>query len=144
MKIVDLTKEHKQLYFWCLEDWSDEMKQSGSHKANWFEKMKDKGLGVKLALDDEGEVGGMIQYLPIEHTFIEGKELYFITCTWVHGYDKGRGCHAGAPLLLRGRGIEKARKYCQAKAFTADCNQCQVPWRGGEVGIRNSKAIYKK
>jgi GNAT superfamily N-acetyltransferase len=53
--------------------------------------MKDKGLRVKLALDDNGEVGGMIQYIPVEHSFVEGKDLYFINCVWVHGHKEGRG-----------------------------------------------------
>ena len=66
MKIIVLTEEHKKLYFVCLEDWSDEIKEAGDHKENWYIKMKDKGLCVKLALDDNGEVGGMIQYVPIE------------------------------------------------------------------------------
>jgi GNAT superfamily N-acetyltransferase len=91
MKIIDLTEEHKQLYFECLEDWSDEIKEAGSHKACWYAKMKDKGLGVKLALDDQDTVGGMIQYVPIEYSPAEGKNLYFIPCIWVHGYKKGRG-----------------------------------------------------
>lgn len=46
---------------------------------------------MKLALDDEGNVGGMIQYMPIEHSIVEGKDLYFIYCIWVHGHKKGRG-----------------------------------------------------
>ena len=53
--------------------------------------MKDRGLRVKLSVDDRGEVGGMIQYIPIEHSFAKGKELYFINCIWVHGYKEGRG-----------------------------------------------------
>jgi len=53
--------------------------------------MEGRGLRVKLALDDMGTVGGMIQYAPIEHAFVEGKDLYFIYCIWVHGYKKGRG-----------------------------------------------------
>jgi GNAT superfamily N-acetyltransferase len=91
MKIIDLTEEYKKLYFVCLEDWSDEIKEAGDHKENWYLKMKDKGLGVKLALDDNNEVGGMIQYVPIEYSPAEGKDLYFINCIWVHGYKKGRG-----------------------------------------------------
>ncbi len=91
MQIVDLTDDRKELYFFCLEDWSDEMKEAGDHKRVWYEKMKDQGLGVKLALDDTGEVGGMIQYAPIEHTFVEGQDLHLIYCIWVHGYKKGRG-----------------------------------------------------
>ncbi len=91
MKIIDLIDDHKQLYFVCLEDWSEEIKEAGNHKEEWYKKMRDKGLGVKLAVDENGEVGGMIQYVPIEHSFVEGNDLYFIKCIWVHGYKKGRG-----------------------------------------------------
>jgi len=91
MKIIDLSDEYKQLYFVCLEDWSEEIKEAGNHKEVWYNKMKDKGLRVKLALDDNGEVGGMIQYVPIEYSFSEGNDLYFINCIWVHGYKEGRG-----------------------------------------------------
>lgn len=91
MKIIDLAEEHQQLYFCCLEDWSDEIKEGGSHKEAWFSKMKDKGLSVKLAVDDAGEIGGMIQYLPIEQSFVDGRDLYFINCIWVHGHKQGRG-----------------------------------------------------
>lgn len=91
MKIVDLTDEYKDLYFVCLEDWSDEMEEAGDKKRLWYDKMEGRGLRVKLALDDAGTIGGMIQYAPIEHAFVEGKDLYFIYCIWVHGYKKGRG-----------------------------------------------------
>jgi len=91
MKVIDLTEDYEQLYFVCLEDWCEEMKEAGDHKEVWYNKMKDKGLRVKLAVDDKGEVGGMIQYIPTEHSFVEGKELYLINCIWVHGYKKGRG-----------------------------------------------------
>ena len=91
MTIIDLTDEHKSLYFVCLEDWSDEMTEAGNHKERWYDLIKDRGLRVKLALDDNGVVGGMIQYLPAEHSFIEGNGLYFIPCIWVHGHKQGRG-----------------------------------------------------
>lgn len=91
MKIIDLTDELVPLYCLCLEDWSDEIRQAGDHKARWYEKFKDKGLRVKLALDDRGEVGGMIQYLPIEHSTVQGQGLYMIQCIWVHGHKQGRG-----------------------------------------------------
>ena len=88
MKIIDLSNEHKPSYFVCLENWSEEMKESGNHKEIWYDKIKDKGLGVKLAVDDNGKVCGMIQYIPIEESVAEGKDLYFIYCIWVHGYKK--------------------------------------------------------
>ena len=91
MKIIDLADNYKNIYYLCLEDWCEEMKEAGNHKKVWYNKMQSKGLRVKLAMDDDGRVGGMIQYLPIEHAFAEGKSLYFIHCIWVHGYKKGRG-----------------------------------------------------
>lgn len=91
MRIIDLNQENLRSYFLCLEDWSDEIKEAGDHKELWYGKMKDKGLKVKLAVDEEGRVGGMIQYLPIEHSTADGQGLYFVNCIWVHGYKQGRG-----------------------------------------------------
>lgn len=91
MKIIDLAPKHEELYFLCLEDWSADAREAGDHKKCWHARMKDQGLRVKLAQDDRGEVGGLIQYLPIESSFAAGEGLYFIHCIWVHGYKKGRG-----------------------------------------------------
>lgn len=91
MRIIDLTTDHESLYFCCLEDWSDEMKEAGDHKACWYQKLQNKGLRVKLALDDNDQVGGMIQYAPCEFAPIQGTDLYFIFCIWVHGHKEGRG-----------------------------------------------------
>jgi GNAT superfamily N-acetyltransferase len=91
MTIVDLKPEHEDFYFVCLEDWSEEIKEAGDHKKRWYETLKSQGLRVKLALDEQGRVGGMIQYLPVEHSFVEGQNLYFIPCIWVHGHKQGRG-----------------------------------------------------
>jgi GNAT superfamily N-acetyltransferase len=66
--------------------------------------MKGNGLRVKVAVDEKGTIGGMIQYAPIEHAFAEGDGLYFIYCVWVHGYRQGRGNHQGKGMgsaLLR-------------------------------------------
>ena len=101
MEIVDLSPEHEGLYCLCLEDWSDEIREAGDHKARWYERMKQRGLRVKLARDDQGVIGGMIQYLPIEHSFLEGRDLNFVYCVWVHGYKQGRG-------NFQGRGMGKA------------------------------------
>lgn len=91
MEIIDLTPDYEKTYFMCLEDWSDEMKEAGSHKERWYAKMKDKGLRVKLAQMDDGQICGMVQYLPIELSFVQGEDLYFVNCIWVHGYKEGVG-----------------------------------------------------
>jgi N-acetylglutamate synthase-like GNAT family acetyltransferase len=91
MNIIELDEGRVPLYCVCLEDWSGEIKEAGQHKETWYHQMKQKGLRVKLALDDQGNVGGMIQTIPIEHAFADGKNLYFILCIWVHGHKQGRG-----------------------------------------------------
>ena len=90
MNIIDLNEKFYSIYFLCLEDWSDEILEAGNHKEIWFQKFKDKGLRVKIAVEND-KVFGMIQYLPIEYSMVEGKGLYFINCIWVHGHKKGVG-----------------------------------------------------
>jgi GNAT superfamily N-acetyltransferase len=94
MKIIDLDITTQQSYFHCLEDWSEDIREAGLHKADWYAVMKDKGLRVKLAIDETRNAPvGMIQYAPVEHTHILGTNLYFIYCIWVHGYKQGIGNH---------------------------------------------------
>jgi len=90
MEITDLTSQYYKQYFCCLEDWSDDIKEAGPHKEEWFYKMKDKGLRVKIAVDD-GIACGMIQYTPAEYSGIEASDIYFINCIWVHGHKQGIG-----------------------------------------------------
>jgi hypothetical protein len=120
MKIIDLTPEHEKLYCCCLEDWSEDIKDAGDCKERWYNTMKDKGVRVKLALDDSGTVGGMIQYMPIEYSFADGKDLYIILCIWIHGYKQGRGNFQkkgmGAALL---KAAEEDVKSLGAKGIAA-------------------------
>jgi GNAT superfamily N-acetyltransferase len=91
MKVVDLDETTKPLFCQCLEDWSDDVKEAGDRRARWVDTFIPRGLRAKIALDDAGTPGGMIQYLPIEHSTIDGSGLYFIPCIWVHGHEQGRG-----------------------------------------------------
>ena len=101
MQIIDLTEEHRGLFALCLEDWSDDAKEAGPTRRCWMDRFVEHGLRGKLALDDAGTAGGMIQYLPIEHSFVDGEGLYVIHCIHVHGYKQGRG-------NFQGRGMGKA------------------------------------
>lgn len=92
MKVIDLDEGNKDLFCLCLEDWSDEAKESGPKRRQWVERCgRHHGLRAKLAVDDRGVEGGMIQYGPIEHSHVDGSGLYFIYCIHVHGYTQGRG-----------------------------------------------------
>ena len=98
VRVVDLAARHRGSYFVCLEDWSSEMDEAGDHKARWYEKARDRGLRVKLAVDDEDRPLGMIQYVPIELSPAQGEDLYMILCIWVHGYRQGVGDVQGAGI----------------------------------------------
>ncbi len=63
-----------------------------------MDRFLDRGLRAKLAVDDEGNVGGMIQYLPIEQSHVDGEGLDFILCVWVHGHKEGRGDFRGSGM----------------------------------------------
>lgn len=113
-RIADLDAEHAPLYFVCLEDWPGaDVRDAGDWKARWYEWARPRGLRVKLALDEAGTVGGMIQYLPIEHAPAVGRDLDFILCIWVHGHAKGRGDFRGhgmgAALLAAAEADARAR-----------------------------------
>ena len=93
MKIIDISPETELHYFCCLEDWSKDMKEAGDSKQKWYYRMKDKGLKVKFAVDDNNVIGGMIQYIPVEYSMVDGENLYVVMCIWVHGHKQGRGDH---------------------------------------------------
>jgi GNAT superfamily N-acetyltransferase len=101
MRIVDLDESTKPVFCQCLEDWPDDVKQAGDRRRCWVERFTARGLRAKVALDDSGTPGGMIQYLPIEESTVEGEGLYFVTCIWVHGHARGRGD-------FQGRGMGRA------------------------------------
>jgi GNAT superfamily N-acetyltransferase len=101
MQIVDLDETTKPVFCQCLEDWSPDVKETGDRRRQWVDRFVPRGLRAKLALDDAGTPGGMIQYLPIEESTVDGTGLYFITCIWVHGHKQGRG-------NFQGRGMGKA------------------------------------
>lgn len=96
VRVVDLGPEHEALYLVCLEDWpGSDLLDAGDHKARWYARERERGLRVKLALDARGEVGGMIQSVPIERSPAVGRGLEFILCIWVHGHARGRGDFRG-------------------------------------------------
>jgi GNAT superfamily N-acetyltransferase len=101
VEIVGLDDGNRGLFAQCLEDWSPEAHEAGPRRAHWVEKFLPRGLRARLAVDERGTVGGMIQYLPVEQSHVTGKGLYFIPCVWVHGHKQGRG-------NFQGRGMGRA------------------------------------
>jgi GNAT superfamily N-acetyltransferase len=104
MRVVDVTEDKKELLALCLEDWSEEAKEAGPKRRKWLDRQEKLGLRAKFALDADGVEGGMIQYGPIEHSFVDGSGLYFVYCIHVHGHKEGRG-------NFRGHGMGRALLY---------------------------------
>jgi len=85
MNVIDLTPEHHHSYFNCLSEWSEEMPEAGDHKACWYSKYKDKGLRVKLVLDenvifpriDSSDRDVFLEWGISDGIFINGKQIAF-------------------------------------------------------------------
>ncbi|MBN1464176.1 GNAT family N-acetyltransferase [candidate division KSB1 bacterium] len=135
MDIIDLTEKFHGQYLCCLEEWSDDMKESGDHKAKWYSLMKDKGLRVKMAVDGD-RACGMIQYLPSEQSMIDGADLYFINCIWVHGYKQGIGNY-------QKRGIGKALLQAAEEDIRAMGRKGVAAW-GLSIPVWMKASWFKK
>lgn len=98
MQIVDLTPQYEEAWLHCLEPEAQEIRDGVERKRAWYLRMRERGLLVKLALDEDGAVAGMIQGLPIEQTWVVGKRLYLILCIWVHGHKEGIGNRQGSGM----------------------------------------------
>ncbi len=117
MKIIDVTTDNNDLFCLCLEDWSDEAQEAGSKRREWFDRCRQRGLRGKLAVDDDGVEGGLIQYGPIENSFVDGAGLYFIYCIFVHGHKRGRG------NFIRWRSSTDAASPIEAPAAAHVCSR---------------------
>ncbi len=91
MKLVDVAEKTENIFFRCLHDEIPENSQVTSIRKQWYERNKEKGLRAKLLILDKGKIGGLCQYIPIEHSPLVGEDLLAILCIWVHGYEHGVG-----------------------------------------------------
>lgn len=52
----------------------------------------------------------MIQYVPVEHSMFEGRNLYGVLCVWVQGYKQGRGDYWKRGMALLKAAVEDCRQ----------------------------------
>jgi GNAT superfamily N-acetyltransferase len=138
MKICDVNPSTEERYFGCLytspEQWKDWV-VGIEGKREWYGAMKEKGIRAKLALDDQGEPRGMIQYGPSELNFINCKNMYFVHCIYIpkiKGEAKFRKTGMGAALL------EAAEQDARAKGADA-----MMAW-GVSMPFWMKASYYKK
>jgi hypothetical protein len=106
MEIVDLTREHEEVFLCCLKPEDRTFAEGVPIKRQWLDDKRGMGLGVKLAIDEDGVVAGMIQYSDrqLAPFVVAGEGTWVIHCIWVHVYEGGIGNRGGrgmGPALLR-------------------------------------------
>lgn len=103
MEIVDLAPEHEEVFLCCLKPESRTFAEGVPAKREWLECNRERGLGVKLAIDDDGVVAGMIQYSDrrLAPFVVADEGTWVVHCVWVHLYESGIGDRSG-------RGMGKA------------------------------------
>jgi hypothetical protein len=95
VKLIDVDRETEPTFLRCLHDERPDDPRVVRLRRRWFDAHRDLGLRAKVLILDTGEVAGLCQYAPIEHTHIVGEDLLVILCVWVHGYDHHIGNRQG-------------------------------------------------
>ncbi len=97
MDIVDLGPEHENVYLSCLKPEDTTFTDGIPMKRDWYREYHDRGVRVKLAIDDDGAVAGMIQYVPrpLAPFVVGDDDIWAIHCIWVHVYESGIGNRGG-------------------------------------------------
>jgi hypothetical protein len=95
MRLTDVGPDTEATFLRCLHDERPDDPRVAGLRARWFEANSGRGLRAKVLVLDTGEVAGLCQYMPIEHTHFEGAGLAAILCIWVHGYDHHIGNRQG-------------------------------------------------
>lgn len=106
MDIVDLSEEHEDVFLCCLKPENEVFAGGVPLKRAWLDGARDRGLGVKLAIDDDGAVAGMVQYSPrdLAPFVVADAGTWVVHCIWVHVYKSGIGDRGGKGMgtaLLR-------------------------------------------
>ena len=91
MQLMDVTEETQNIFFRCLHDEIPEAPRAIEIRRSWYERNIENGLRAKLLILDDGRIGGLCQYIPVEHSHLIGEDLMAVLCIYVHGYDHGVG-----------------------------------------------------
>jgi hypothetical protein len=95
LKLIDVDRETEPTFLRCLHDERPDDPRVVRLRRRWYDAHRDRGLRAKVLVLGTGEVAGLCQYMPIEHTHIIGDDLLAILCIWVHGYDHHIGNRQG-------------------------------------------------
>jgi GNAT superfamily N-acetyltransferase len=95
LRLVDVNAGTEGTFLRCLHDEAPDDPRVIDIRRRWVEENRAKGLRTKVLILDTGEVAGLCQYMPIEHSHFTGEGLMAIDCIWVHGYEHHIGNRQG-------------------------------------------------
>lgn len=87
MRLVEIDETTEDTFFRCLHNEIPADPRVMAMRREWRAMYKPKGHRGKVLIDDLGQVVGLTNYIPVEHSPYEGENLMAILCIWIHGYD---------------------------------------------------------
>jgi len=87
MRIAEIDSKTEGTFFRCLHDERPDDPRVVGIRRSWYDRFKPKGLRGKALIADNDDVVGLCQYLPIDYSPFDGKDLMAILCMWIHGFE---------------------------------------------------------
>jgi GNAT superfamily N-acetyltransferase len=87
MELKEIDESTEDTFFRCLHDELPADPRVLAMRRDWRARYAPKGHRAKVLIDDAGQVVGLTNYIPVEHSPYEGRNLMAILCMWIHGYD---------------------------------------------------------
>jgi predicted N-acetyltransferase YhbS len=124
MEVVNLTEKYMHFVSVCthIDDLNKEMNYAASIREKWIRETMEKGLKIKVAID-EGEPVGFVHCLPIElgSWGMSGRDLMTIPCLAVQYrriYNRERGSGIGRALM---KAVEEEAKESKKGGVAVLC-----------------------
>ncbi len=87
MQLLEIDRDTEDTYYRCLHDEIPADPRVIAMRKAWRAAFEPRGHRAKVLKDDAGVVVGLTNYIPVEHSPYEGRNLMAILCMWIHGYD---------------------------------------------------------
>jgi len=87
MQLLEIDESTEDTYYRCLHDEIPSDPRVMAMRREWRSIYQPKGHQAKVLIDDQDQVVGLTNYIPVEHSPYEGRNLMAILCMWIHGYD---------------------------------------------------------
>lgn len=87
MQRLEIDETTEDTFYRCLHDEIPADPRVIEMRKAWRRRFQPRGHRAKVLKDDAGQIVGLTNYIPVEHSPYEGSRLMAILCMWIHGYD---------------------------------------------------------